>query len=310
MDGLDIDRRRAALLSRDENLDGSNKHCLLQIAWRTRKINEFHLNILLSNIKAQTDFCDWNLCQAVRLLFFEYDADMVGVLDCIRSELRSFPFWPMVSLEYCNNSFCYWSENHSFMFLSSAYLFQQIERGGRGPPRGRETAILRAALMAKLRGGPGKGLYEVLSHVYLPYTFCAMLNLIDFANDRDIVDMATAIADAIAYQFALATSDQGVVSLTASARYFARCRLRTFDHNVNQLMLIMAGIPVTFKIDSVTGFVLTSRYRPDSSIDFNKLIREERLILQWPMNHVANNLDDICAVYPDLTEEERVPFYW
>jgi hypothetical protein len=307
-DDSDYNRRLAAFQQNEQNYNPENKHCILQIANKNHTITDVILQSLLSTIRKQDDFCDWSLCVCVRLLYFDYGLDVKSVtpqLDTIRDTLRRFPFWPMCSTEKCKNTFCYWSENHSFMFLSSAHLFQQTI----GVFDTCETHILRCALQAKTHSGVGKGLYEVLSQVYLPYTFCAMLNLIDFSLDAEIVQLATEVADMIVYQLALGTTDQGVSSLTASARHFPRCRLRVWGHNVNQLMLIVTGVSVcTFKVETVTGFLLTSKYRPDSTkLDFNDLIKTEKTVSNMRMNH---HMRDIDVAYAALSETERIPFYW
>lgn len=299
------DLRWDDLLSRPENYN-ENKHCILQLAKVKHRIPRSLLENLLTPIQQQKDFCDWSLCLAVRLLYFDYGEDTDRItpkLTEIKNTLSTFPFWPMCSIEKCKNTFNYWSENHAFMFLSSAHLFRQKMNISYC----RETSILRAVLRAKANPELGKGLYEVLSQVYLPYSLCAMVNLIDFSRDMEIVALATVVADLIVHQLALATTDQGVCSFTASARQFHRCRVRPYGHNVNQLMLIVAGVPWDFKPDSVTGTLLTSSYRPGDRINFNYLIYTEQNIERRQMNHRIYNVE---RAYRDMSEEECVPLYW
>jgi hypothetical protein len=72
-------------------------------------------------------------------------------------------------------------------------------------------------------------------------------------------------------------------------------------------MHIVADSPVPFKVDAVTGFLLTTAYKPDAKFDFTELIYTEKTVSRQTMNHPVYDID---AVYPSLTEEERVPFYW
>ena len=303
-----IDHRISEYLHHELNYQNeSGKNNFLQFAFTRHHIPEKYLTTCLHSIKNQEDFCDWSLCVLVRLLHFDYGEDLVKLspqLDAVKSTLAAFPFWPTISTERCSNKFCYWSENHMFMFLSSAHLYKQRY----APADNRYTDLLRVALRAKTNREVGRGVYEVLSQVYLPYTLCAMLNLIDFSWDIEIADLAEKVANMIIYQLALGTTDQGVSSLTASARHFRRLRERTWGHNINQLLLILSGISVEeFKPSAVTGFMLTSKYRPNLKVDIVDLITTERRVMRMQMNHDTKKIE---SAYWEVSDAERIPFYW
>lgn len=52
-----------------------------------------------------------------------------------------------------------------------------------------------------------EGVYEVLSHVYLPYTMAALFNLYDLSCDPEIRQLAKNLIDIIVHQILLCCSD-------------------------------------------------------------------------------------------------------
>ena len=131
--------------------------------------------------------------------------------------LSTFAFW--VDADDTKEEFhdiVFWSENHTFMYLSSAHLFRaRAEANGLAhrDPSGRWDRLLKHYLKAHLQF---QGVYEVLSHVYLPYTMCALMNLYDFSSDEAIRDDAKKLLDVILRQILVCSSDSGVANLTGN----------------------------------------------------------------------------------------------
>jgi hypothetical protein len=306
--------RKALFIADESNYNATNKHCVIQLAkFRKQLPNDAIITEYLSKVRNQTDFVDFILCILVRLLYFDYEGNPTAqaIIDLIVKDLHKFPFWPISSNEKCNHTFGFWSENHAFLFLSSAHLFQQKYGGGKldpdyGGSQTRETYLLRSCLIAH-RHAAFNGVYEVLSHVYLPYTLPALINLIDFSNDAEIKFYATELVNCILNQLALVTSDKGVSSLSASARTFDRCRTRTWGHNLNQLMLMITGISIDkFAPNAITGFFLTSDFVPNEE-SLRTTILEESYFPKLPMNHSVSETENI---YSSLAENDKIPFLW
>lgn len=310
-------RQHLASMSYSERLDFlrddpsnytvGSPHCTITLARYRGVIDEPIARGLIESAEKQVDFVDFKLMVLVRLLHFEYPQEQPLFRDAIRVML-SFPFWPVGSKHKCLQSFGFWSENHAFMFLSSAHLMCQKLYGAdeATEEKHRETKLLLGFLRAHVHP-LFNGVYECLSQVYLPYTLSAMLNLIDFSQNDEVRTLATQVAHNIVELLALGTTDQGVVSLTPSCRTFLRCRTRTWGHNVNQLMLILTGLSVEpYRAQAITGFILTSSYRPREDA-LKTLIYGESLWQRMPISH---NVTETDIVYADLEEDEKVPFLW
>jgi hypothetical protein len=113
-----------------------------------------------------------------------------------------------------------------------------------------------------------------MSHVYLPYTISALLNVIDFSKietpksaptrttrikssqswenpnisfvysyiQSELCDLASVVLNSIVKQVLLCTTDTGIVSFTASCRTNPELRLRPYGHNINQLIRFIMHI--------------------------------------------------------------------
>jgi hypothetical protein len=63
----------------------------------------------------------------------------------------------------------------------------------------------------------GKGVYEVLSHVYLPLTLSALLNLYDFAENETLKKKAEELVDRIVYLVMLCSDPlSGIATFTGT----------------------------------------------------------------------------------------------
>jgi hypothetical protein len=262
-----------------------NKHCFVISALAGLVNNE----VLETNYRrcaskdGDADFCMTGL---IRLMYL---SERTSDLDSHRSShdraecgravaraeraLTEFDaFWPHTGKSF-PDTIVFWSENHILMLLSSAYLFRQwqfkkVESTNPGTtlqfiPINTEQAMEIDLLKHYLSTRAAYGMFEVLSHVYLPHSMAALLNLFDFADDPEIKTLASQTIDRIVQQLLLCTTDTGVVCLSASCRAFPRTRLRTFGHNVNQITRLLTGVgPDDFSPNSITDFLLTTSWRP------------------------------------------------
>ncbi len=113
---------------------------------------------------------DFRLATLVRVLYLTPNYDQQ-----ILPSLRNLNYW----LTPGENLYCYWSENHMILWMSSAYLMKQREGWPMDPDL--EKRLLNY-LNVKLK----YGFYEFFSTTYQPFTLAALLNLTDFANDATI----------------------------------------------------------------------------------------------------------------------------
>jgi hypothetical protein len=176
----------------------------------------------ISGKEKDCDFLVIGLIRLLYLDVKEYPALRKARLK-IANTIQNFPFWPHTNTVFskgyeANTDFSdlvFWSENHIFMMLSSAHLFRQwmltkfpeyctigtasssINDAAKQATATEgicykssdfhctvtdlEERLLRSYLSGHKKFG---GVYEVLSHVYLPFTLCALWNLVDYSHDE------------------------------------------------------------------------------------------------------------------------------
>jgi hypothetical protein len=232
----------------------------------------------------------------------------------IKEAFQAFPFWPTEGVRNMDK-IVFWSENHLFMTLSAAYLyFQDVSSGSsQWELAHKECKLLRDYLEFHLKF---KGVFEVNSHVYLPFTLTALLNLYDFARNFEVKQMAKEMIDLIVHLLMLNTDPHlGVANLTASARAFLRTRLRNHGHNINILVyLILGKAPNSFEGASLLSHLLLTTWKPDmdsicSALRFQGFLHLPLLSpsvesLGSLMPFVRGNIEDVRVA------EEYTPFLW
>lgn len=286
-------------------------------------LNEERLNDLCKISSSNAADADFSIIILIRLLYLSNKESKHHDLVCskIDAALSTYSFWPstvenMVRMD----DFCFWSENHILMLLSSYHLYHQWLKKHRpidcvscdnatATPNNNMASLEEKLLISYLNGHVEmNGVYEVLSHVYLPFSFSSLLNLYDFSDDMLISHHAKSIADIITEQLLLCTTSSGVCSFSASNRAFKRTRLHAFGHNVNQLTLLITGkSPDSVHPSQLSDFLLTTKWRPsDKTIERFEFSG----FIQVKMNHTIKDIKNTYVIEADVNPIELMPFYW
>eukprot|EP01031_Cornospumella_fuschlensis_P027992 gene27992-33803_t len=200
------------------------------ILYESGEIIDSFLNSSLDKVKSCAGESDFAIISLIRLLFLDKGKfndpairEKIEVAQQrICSALSSFPFWPASDDKTSQNvdDIVFWSENHLFMTLGSAHLFYQYHATVHGKQSPNYNAFVEQAfrkyLALHLHPKFG-GVYEANSHVYLPYTMAALLNLYDFSKDESVRQQAEALIDLIVQRLMLTTDPlRGTATLSAS----------------------------------------------------------------------------------------------
>jgi hypothetical protein len=276
--------------------------------------------------------CDFCMVSLVRLLYLSRNAspalsadqmqDLSRAVRRIQEGFEAFDdsYWPHTGRPY-PDSIVFWSENHILMLLSSSYLyrqwrFQNIETSRTDTvshlpyiPTTTAAVLELKLLKVYLDTRATHGMFEVLSHVYLPHSLSALFNLYDFAEDPEIKQYAYQVIGRIIQQLLFCTTDTGVATLSASCRSFLRTRLRTHGHNVNQLIRLLIGVsPDEFGPNSLTDFLLTTSWRPNDAVLQDYFVEG---FIRKQMNPSLEMLETVFNVDKcGLPEKEMTPFFW
>ena len=296
----------------------------------------------IADMKRGDGKCDFFIIQLIRLLYVlrtkQITTELQAWISRLISALAVFPYWPHTNGQIPtlsqssgdsqftgippSDGIVFWSENHIFMCLSSAYLLRQYLYETNQAHllltvTDREEQLLLSYLSTHEKFG---GVYEVLSHVYLPYTISYLLNLIDFAPAGSAIQKHShTLLHRIVYQVLLCTTvNNGICCLTASNRAYERTRERTHGHNINQLIRLLVGqSPDPYDDTALIDFLLTTTWQPTAH-ELQELNQAYAFqgVLHMNMNHPVEELG-LCvdtkeqsSLYGTIALSERAPFYW
>jgi hypothetical protein len=329
----DYEKQKGILLNYIIHNSHDNKHSVITQLLHNRVINK---NVLDGYCKRIRDFIgdsDFVMIVLARILYLidvetledvEFKSGCIELIDNICNSFSEFPFWPPKKehVDKDISRMCFWTENHIFMTLSSAYLYFQHEARKKNDLSFEFENCLDSQLLLKyleIHCHPSFGIaYEGGSHVYLPYSLCSLWNLYDFAENPIIKERAEIIIDRMVYLLMLGVDPQtGVGNLTAASRDYARMRLRNFGHNINSFISVMnSGRNTDFceGFFAMSDFFLTTKWIPKreafEAIHFNGFIS------QLPVSHDLQMIEEIFGKANILNEknqttvDEWTPLYW
>ncbi|MDX2429840.1 MAG: hypothetical protein QNK35_02840 [Bacteroides sp.] len=178
----------------------------------------------LEYIKGEYDCSDFRLVNLVRILYEFGDDIPEESLNQIEEVLFNFRYWWYDPGE---NSMCYWSENHQILFASAEYLIGQkypdilFPKSGLTGRQHMERARIRALDWLRMRWD--YGFIEYYSSVYYKEDIGALINLIDFAGDEELVVKSQIIMDLLFYD--VASQSLGTMFSSVSGRAYQRNRM-------------------------------------------------------------------------------------
>jgi hypothetical protein len=309
-------------------LHDHGKHGFLTKLKHGNTVDLKRLNELCSVVTRHGHKSDFNVIILIRFLYLQLQDSSPHLnphREQVERALADFSFWTgdteIDSRRMAMEKTIFWSENHTFMYLSSAYLFHQHLIDSSSPllatscvnysDRDRLLIYLESHCHPKFNG-----VYEVLSCTYLPWTICALLNLFDFAKEPKIRDLSRLLLDNIITTFCLVSTRDGICNLTASTRQYLDLRTKTWGHNINQLMFLITGKttdPLCPKPSPLGDFLATSfSYLPPEDI-LERYFEFHGSIEKKKMNHLTKETRE---VYREARGERSVeileltPFYW
>lgn len=144
-------------------------------------------------IEKRVDCADFLICGFIRYIH-NYDMD-AELKDKLKKALLDFRYWMD---EEGSDAMCFWSENHSLMFYSSAMFIGSMYKDDYFRRAGKKGWELyrdgKKRVLEWIRDIEDYGFEEFLSNVYMAVTFAALLNLVDYA-EKDISLRAEKICD-------------------------------------------------------------------------------------------------------------------
>ena len=207
----------------DTQIDLEQNEIYYELARGIQEIDWKRLNGTLEYIRAEYDCSDFRLVNLIRILY-EYENLLPdSVKQKIEEVLFDFRYWWSDPGE---NSMCYWTENHQILFASAEYLIGQkypqavFKNSGLRGRQLQERARKRALDWLEMRWR--FGFTEYYSSVYYKEDIGAMINLIDFAGDIEIVQKTKIIMDLLLFD--VATQNINTMFISTSNRAYRNNR--------------------------------------------------------------------------------------
>jgi len=221
----------------------------------------------LDYISREYDCADFRLVNLIRILY-EYEQEIPPItLSKIKEVLFNFRYWWDQPGE---NSMCYWSENHQILFASAEYLIGQkfatvtFHASGLTGAQHAEKAKKRILDWLEMRWN--YGFTEFYSGVYYKEDIGAMINLIDFAEDKEISEKTKIIMDVLFYD--IATQNIKTMFITASGRAYEGNRKGNNSSDVGGLTNYFWGDGGEIRSGMMYGMMTTENYSlPEVLVD-------------------------------------------
>jgi hypothetical protein len=186
-----------------ENIDCQQDKVYFDLVNDTLKIDWNRLDGTLEYIKSEYDCSDFRLVNLIRILYEYEDRIPENYKSKIENVLFNFRYWWD---EPGENSMCYWSENHQILFASAEYLVGQKYPDSVFPKSsltGKEhMEKARKRIIDWLEMRWKYGFIEFYSGVYYKEDIGGMINIIDLADDEELVKKTQIIMDLLFYDVA------------------------------------------------------------------------------------------------------------
>ncbi len=222
------------------------------------------LDASLDYIRARNDCADFTL-HAILRLFYQFKDNSAlepQFWERARQTVLDFKYWPN---EPGNDAMCSWTENHYILFASAGYLAGQLfpdDIFSNSSVRGSELAAMHyPRILRWLNLRFFTGFSEWLSHVYYDEDLTALLNLVDFAQDEQIIQRAAMIIDLSLLDMAL-NNFAGVFGST-HGRSYEHSKKWAAQESTTDVQKLLFGRGVFSATDSMSAiaFALSQSYQ-------------------------------------------------
>ena len=186
-----------------ERIDSRQNELYYELVNGGIDIDWTRLDGTLKYVSAEYDCADFRLVNLVRIMYDYGDQIPAAYKSRIDDVLLNFRYWWD---EPGENSMCYWSENHQILFASAEYLIGQLYPGTVFPNSGftgeQHMEKARTRMLDWLEMRWNYGFIEYYSEVYYNEDIGALINIIDYAGEEELVIKSQIILDLLFYDVA------------------------------------------------------------------------------------------------------------
>ena len=310
---------RPEATGKDDGFDkimNSNIHEILYRLENGLEITDEHLEGIesaCSYLDYRFDCADFRMQTMLRILFIHSQKLPPKYIEMMKRSLLGSKFFMDQPGE---DSMCYWSENHLLLFAAAEYLTGQLYENEiftndkKTGAQHKKIALKRINIWLEQRFY--FGFTEWYSNTYYEEDIAPLSNLIDFCDDKKVVEKSKMILDLLLYDIA-AQSHNGSFTSTSGRQYEMgkksgeNSALRNVTEKVwgypakapkmgmdqNFIYIRNYKVPAVIKkigMDNEAGVIKAS-----SGLDLTELVRQypkgqslERVMMQWAMESFSN----------------------
>jgi hypothetical protein len=203
---------------------------------RKLPLDERPLKELVDQVGPGSPNSDLAIVVLLRILFFVSKTNMADYYDkLILPGLQSEHYWYTTEDGVANDDTMN-TENHMILWMSSTWLLQQKYGWDL------KDATLRQRLIHYLNLKIEYGFYEFLSITYLPSSFNALLNLVDFCRDQEIKDLADLAIRRLVSDYLWFVNDLGVHYTAAGRDYAERFIAPPYTQDMDGIVYLISGL--------------------------------------------------------------------
>ncbi len=267
--------------------------------------NEECMRAALDKMDARLDCADFGMQGILRVLYMFGNSGMLsqGFLDRVKETQLNFKYWPdeLADADLTGpDSMCSWSENHHILLCTGAYLAGQyfpddIFRAT-GHTGQEKMDIFRPRIIRWLDFRYQTGFSEWLSNCYYNEDFPALLNLIDFCQDEEIVKKATMVVDLMIADMAL-NQFKGTFGSTHGRSYMGNKHSGQGDSTGAANKLIFGTNTFGVGNFSAASFVTSEKYKvPNVFYEIANDSKQIELVNQQRMGIRMEDAEDVWGL--------------
>ncbi len=244
--------------------EGSLPGQACRVATGQETFNDETIESGIQRMEDRLDTADFRAASLVRLLYLDDETGSLGEArrERISRTLLEFKYWLD---EPGDDGMAYWTENHQILFHSAELLMGQrypdtvFPNSGMTGAEHVAHALPRLERWLDLRGR--YGFSEWHSNVYFNEDIPALLNLVDFAEDEVVRELATMVLDVIALDL-LHNTFNGVLATTHGRTYQSKF-VNGANDSTGEFSWITLGLGEIGSAGNFSAaFLATSEYFP------------------------------------------------
>jgi hypothetical protein len=282
---------------------------LIRVHLNKQPVYEGIIKAAIEYINERFDCSDFVMLGIIRLLYQFGQSPSLSpeLIQCSQNCLLDFKYWPD---EPGLDSMCYWTENHQIMFSTNEYLAGQLYPdkifSNSGMTGKDKIAKARPRIMKWLELRYMTGFSEWLSNVYYDEDITALINLIDFCQDTEIVVKSKIVLDLIFLDMAL-NSFNGCFAST-HGRSYRKEKMSALVESTTDTFKLMFGTGVYAGQDNMSAVCLSlsDNYRLPGVIfdiandSMKSMVNRQRMGInikeakKWGLN--LKNSDDLMTL--------------